>query len=778
MKLKQVLWALACTLTIEAYSNTEVLYQTGFEKNDPVKYSVKPGTLSKSTNITALSGNNSLYGNSLNSEYEFNDLLKTSLQLHGNAIYEAEFDYQILSSKSDGHLFALFASPTSTWSDSATGYTTLTQKQGHAKIRSVLTPLRNDFEFILFCYGKAEVLIDNLKISRISETPVLNNTATSLPPQNVSGAIEPQIIEPRNTNKQTISVADFGASPQMEDNSAAFAKAINAAKSTRTAVITVPTGTYKFYNFSWSALLFDGQQDLTFDGQGSTFLFYSSDKEPTYITINKCTRCVFKNFSMDWNFDTKPISSIAKITSVNRDSGIIDIELNQTFKNRDSKMEMNLLPINNKTLEPGRYNETHLQLENYEWLSDHQIKAKLKNHDKNNPHPAPGDHYAAIHCHWTGQAINVIDCENLTFDKVNIYSSPGYGFRIAKTNLVRLDNCKVTLPPNAKPQRVVSTNSDAIDFLNCNQGGFIIENSEFSHSGDDFINLNSTSLCGLKPDSSHSIIAKTDFPNHSYKVGETIEFRNYDFSPLGFQSTVTARQPLNATEVKVTFKDKLPDQLPAQTIFFMPNFKMENFVIRNNYFHHGYCRGVLPCGKNATIENNVFEKNTMPDLLIINDFLTRYRIEGNGISNLLIRNNTFKNSNVMCLREGAAAIQMPMWRPSTWYPITTAIEIANNKFINPAGAVLFTSSVNGLNFHHNTTEINRKDPSQFVYSGSVILGQCSTNFSITDNIWKTSATSTTLGVITWSEGNRNISLKNNQITNQLQISPGNEKPRK
>lgn len=761
MKKRLKSWTIACVVAVfftSASRGEEVVYQTGFEEKEPVAYS--GGSAPLPAELTPLSGERSFFADRTGSDAEFQMLLKTGLKLAGNAVYEAEFDYYIDEAPEGGHLFALFGSPTASWADSATACTTLreTGKKAHAVIRAVLTPVKNDYELMIFCNGKARVMIDDLRIRRVAVENTLENQAGKPELISVTGAPEVTVQPAANDSGVVVSVAEFGASPALADNSKAFADAMLAAKSRQAAKVIVPQGTYRF-EVKWSALLFDRQRDLIFDGQGSHFIFYSEEKSPTYITVNGCERCEFRNFTMDWDFSRKPLYSRLIVRGIDREKGILDVEFPERNDVLEAKPELfTLMPIDNETGEAGRPNETYLFVEKAEFLSENTARLKMKNFNADCLFPQAGDHYMAVHSIWSGYAVRTENCSDLTFDNVAIYASPGFGFYFGGTDSVRVNGCKVVPNPDATPKRLLSTNSDAMDFLNCSRGGFLIENCEFSASGDDFINFNSTSYCGVKKIDAHTLVANTEYPDYSYFVGDRIELRNYDFSPTGYVSEITAREVLGPKEVKVTFRDPLPEKLEAQTILFILKNRMENIVIRNNYFHRGFCRGILPAARNVTIENNLFERNSMPDLLIVNDFLTRYRIEGNGISNLLIRDNTFRESNVCGMREASAAIYMPMWRPNSWFPISTAIRITGNKFESPNGAVLFSSSVNGLEFDHNEITFDgAQSGTGCLFRGNVVPGVCSANFYIHDNLWPDGG-----GVMLWEAGTRDIAVSGNQ----------------
>lgn len=66
--------------------------------------------------------------------------------------------------------------------------------------------------------------------------------------------------------------------------------------------------------------------DFTFDGGGSTFVFYK--KYGSNFNVNNCLRVRLTNFNIDWDWDKDPIASIVKIENIGKDAdgNFIDIK--------------------------------------------------------------------------------------------------------------------------------------------------------------------------------------------------------------------------------------------------------------------------------------------------------------------------------------------------------------------------------------------------------------------------------------------------------------------
>jgi len=132
---------------------------------------------------------------------------------------------------------------------------------------------------------------------------------------------EISISAPEWSGFKRVSVADFGArSEEGYCNGSAFQNAIDYCKRERSSELVVPSGIYRFYNGNHP--IFEGMLDFQFDGGGSEFIFSTVE---AFFTIKNCIRTLFKNFTVDWDWENGQLASIGQVREVAADSTYFDL---------------------------------------------------------------------------------------------------------------------------------------------------------------------------------------------------------------------------------------------------------------------------------------------------------------------------------------------------------------------------------------------------------------------------------------------------------------------
>jgi hypothetical protein len=173
--------------------------------------------------------------------------------------------------------------------------------------------------------GKVVALLDDLTIREtkldsemVADKPL---SPAQLPSVLPKGAEEFPIDLPRTTGGAVVSVADFGASVNSPDNTKAFSDAAAHCAATGASKLVVPKGTYRFT--SDEPVRFDHLKDFEFDGGGSTFVFLKGHNN--LIEITKSERVLFKDFSIDWDWDKVPLASVVKVELVALGGEYVDL---------------------------------------------------------------------------------------------------------------------------------------------------------------------------------------------------------------------------------------------------------------------------------------------------------------------------------------------------------------------------------------------------------------------------------------------------------------------
>ncbi len=125
-----------------------------------------------------------------------------------------------------------------------------------------------------------------------------------------------------------MSVTEFGARPNSRENAVpAVQKALEACRGRKSALLIFPAGRYDFWpqhctereyhmsnttdlNPKRCAILIDKQEDLTLEGQGSSFIFHD---RMSPVVVDNSARIALQNFTIDWD---RPLSSQGEVKAV------------------------------------------------------------------------------------------------------------------------------------------------------------------------------------------------------------------------------------------------------------------------------------------------------------------------------------------------------------------------------------------------------------------------------------------------------------------------------
>jgi hypothetical protein len=222
--------------------------------------------------------------------------------------------------------------------------------QGVAKLR--LSPAADDYVINVGIHSQGAIRIRNLKVllgSGWSTIPLTGVSGNGPPPAPFSGAQPFTINPPSNPNGPVLNLADFGAvadgdappSQGPDRNFAAFKAAIAKCRETKASKLIVPKGAYRIT--SGQTIVFDGLNDFVFDGGGSTFLFHRVEGGAGML-INNCTRTVFSNFNLDWDWKIDPLASVGRVTKIEPGSSFFEMRF-ETVAPLDPKRWVTMNPL-------------------------------------------------------------------------------------------------------------------------------------------------------------------------------------------------------------------------------------------------------------------------------------------------------------------------------------------------------------------------------------------------------------------------------------------------
>jgi parallel beta-helix repeat protein len=531
------------------------------------------------------------------------------------------------------------------------------------------------------------------------------------------------VEKPSNASSEEISVALFGASTEScICNHEAFRKAIEHCAKNKIHKLIVPKGKYFFHSEGDNVqfhLHFKDLKDFIFDAQDSEFIFTTIKP---FIKIENCERCIISNFTLDWYWEKEPLASIGRVINVHRYGDYFDCLFPfRTSVEEDMKIQI-VTPFNSSSLTAGcskgiefrpyknnfiiplssnnindkMYNlvrELSNIINSVEKIGPNILRLYMTNTSWCREKIHKGQVYNFRHYEYHSPAVT-FSGNNLTLENITIYSCPGHGF-LGTGNLhhFHMKKCKIMKKPGT--DRSISCTADGCH-IGSSQGYFIMENCDFSYSGDDCLNIHDNSSMGIKQIDSQSIIVEKPI---YFNKGDIIDFRNNDLSPIGFSSSIAQVEYIDA-KCKLTFVDKLPDKLEDSTILFNKSYDSSNYIIRNNLFHRNRARGILIQSSNGIIEGNRFYNIQGAAIQIEAGAESRWS-EGYGVRNVVFRNNLIESCDVN--RWTMAIIYMGVYLPfgRTSYPIFSNITFEKNTITDCPRLAFFLSSCEDITLKNN-----------------------------------------------------------------------------
>ena len=377
-----------------------------------------------------------------------------------------------------------------------------------------------------------------------------------------------------------------------------FPAAVAATMTESAGTILIPHGTYAFKGTqvdcspsgSCANWTINNPTDLIIDGQGSTLQF--SNLATWSILVNQPTRVLFKNFVIDW--PDLPISALGTIIAGSTPGQNL-LQMSSAFPFDPTKTIDAITDWNLRGNIFGRETATQRF-----WSGPASSPPVYQG---NSIYSAPefsafpiGQSLLVDYYHGEANGIGVAGASDIAFENVIIHSAPGFGFFISGARGVRFSRCEISRSAG----KLTSTASDGIHFENV-QGDVLIEDSTLSDELDDSINLApETMVQPLHVAGTQIRIPSPEFP---VSVGDPLMFSNSAWGLLGY-ATATAVSTNADGSVNVTLSNEVP-HLATDSWQEDLNFMAPRWIIRNNLFHNGLGRAVLPQSPYGLLENNV-----------------------------------------------------------------------------------------------------------------------------------------------------------------------------
>lgn len=566
-----------------------------------------------------------------------------------------------------------------------------------------------NWTFHLGITGPGSLIIDSLVIyhgtTKENIPAVANAASASNLPSGVTAATGASAITltppATTTNVVTISGLVANSTSASAANSTALQAALT--NTPRPATLLVPTGTYYFSGIR--AIAVTNRDDLTLDGQHSTFVWRQINNDGQAFLIQDTDRLVVKNLTIDWDWSVKPIASLGVVSNLSADKKTCDftfpnLNATQTEATRvagwSKIFEMD--PVNLVRTGPAMISVPSgpaLTIGSAPNVIHAVFSAALPLEN--------GKAYAIRHLYYDMTAFKALDSTHLLFDNVTIRSIPGMGWLFGgATHHVRVANSRI-----ARAAGATTPLTSAADGLHVgeSQGYIAVENTVFQGMGDDSINIHDNCYQGRvvphPTDPLKLTLRKCTTYQLRIQAGDTIQFYAPDYANLNGSASVVTRVASSAVasgnDLVITFQNAIPSPLSPNAILRNARFNSSHVRIAGCSFIEANGHGILFSGKNATIEDNLFRRVYITPVQLEANIVPPLWAEGRGATNVLIRDNTFLASNQLAESDGAA-----IWAgPSLpWGTVAThlykTITIENNVFSGIPGPIISLNNASNL----------------------------------------------------------------------------------
>ncbi|MHC4442994.1 MAG: alpha/beta fold hydrolase [Planctomycetota bacterium] len=555
-----------------------------------------------------------------------------------------------------------------------------------------------------------------------------------------TGSKEIVIKPPLPKRESVVSVTNFGIvadGPQgpaveADGNYEALMRAISHCRDHKASKLIVPAGVYRIT--SPNPIVFEELDNFIFDGGGAEFIFSQIGKGMGFV-IDRCRRCVFRDFKVDWDWDLQPLASVGRVVDVAEDRSYFDMKFPDEKEVDENKFRCRAInALDEKTLLPGA-GKDFVGIDPEKVL---KIETKvLRVWPKWPLKVEPGELYRVRHFMYDKHAFHLASNVHLRLEDVVIYSFPGVGYDISgDQHHWELIDCKITHRPNK--WRPITCTTDGYHVVQ-SQGYMRMEGCEFGYMGDDCVNIHDVCSQGVTVADKHTVVAENVIsPRNLFQAGDTVELRKGDFSPMGFRSKLTAAEYDEIrSECRLSFADELPAGVPSDAIVLNRRYHSSNFVIRNCYFHENRANGLLIQSPGGLIENNRFYRHQQTAINVKIGCEPNWA-EGYGPGNLIFRNNTFEKVNPMSARDGIV-IDVRAFLPmgQTPYPVFQNILFEDNTFIDFPGPAIFLSSCKNVIVRNNTFRNPSKLPAGHTNRG-LIRAERASDLKFIENKWEPS----------------------------------------
>ena len=532
-----------------------------------------------------------------------------------------------------------------------------------------------------------------------------------------AGAGKISIAGPRLHGGAVLKAEDFGFSVTNDDNGAAIAAAVCAAKRVGAEKVLLAPGVYRCFG---DPIVIDGLEDFELDGCGAELVFrrpISYHIEPSWdhdgsganFIIRNCRRVKVGNMVTDWDWRTMPLASCAKVVAVHVDDVDNESYIDFEFVGCGDRHPYygGACPI--QCTQPMTEDFLHFMRGQYMFLGTYEGETGCKtawisptcirvypfvdgpgvvswqgpdkrefspklNRDNVRRHKV-GETYRIAHAKYGKGGFTLASNEDFDLHDVEIPSCYGHAVYVGGTQRNwQLKN--VTVAPRDW-RHPISSSADTIHFVR-SHGNAIIDNLTVKLEQDDAINVHDRFTVAKKvAPRTLKVVLERGARYFRPGVGNDVELLDPGYNATGWRGKCVR------TEGETIEVDRdLPATIPEEGFFlvFDRTASSDGVIIRNCTFEDMEMR-TLVNASDATLENCVFRRTNGDSLRCIADYTLKWWAEGMGTTNIVVRNCRFEGN---CVRELVGSYYSLGADFVTWlgYPDVVRPERLNRRFVS------------------------------------------------------------------------------------------------
>ena len=532
--------------------------------------------------------------------------------------------------------------------------------------------------------------------------------------------------------------------PGLQEKLDALANSENAAPT----VVQIPTGTYHFYfekglaqthfvsnhdqeNPKSVGLSFQNLKNVTFDGNGSTFVFHG---KMLPFVLKNCENCTLKNFQID--FDLPAICQVKVLENTQEGLTVelapdvnYELDENGTLWFYGEKPEYwRYCAGTGIAFDPQKRNlvfntsDVQVNLNQVKQIRERVFFCPNWKNEK----LVPGTVVTLRPYSRPACGIFVYHALNTTLENIQIHYAEGMGVLAQISENIHLNGLSVCLR-GENDARYFTTQADATHFSGC-KGLILSENGLYESMMDDAINVHGTYLKVQKRIDDSTLEAAYMHPQ-AYgffwgAAGDEVQFiRSNTMEILGEPNRVAEIQAVDAPvdegakRFRIRFEKPVPAEISESGTFGIENLTWTPEVIfRKNVIRNNRARGALfSTPRRTLIEQNLFDHTSGTAILLCGDCNGWF--ETGACREVVIRANIFQNAltNQFQFTNGIISIypEIPNLKDQRKYfhgGKPDAILIEENVFKTFDHPLVYAKSIDGLTFRNNTVEKTQDFP--------------------------------------------------------------------